>query len=147
MKNTFRFILILSLITFGFLGCKKSNDSLFIDIKTGKNQYVVNDKIDIKLTNHLTKQANYFICDNVGLRPSKFLKYNNGIWIEYDNPAVCTAMGPAGFYGILNASETRLDTIILPSETGYFKLRYAFVVDNVTLNYDSNEILINGLDK
>jgi hypothetical protein len=146
MKNTVRFILIILALSSGFFGCKKSNDSLEIVVKTGKNQYVVNDKIDVSVTNHLTKQANYFICDNVGLSPSKFLKYNNGKWTEYYYPAICTAMGPAGFYGVLNASYTKFDTLTLPSEIGQFKLRYTFIVNNDTLNYDSNEILINELD-
>lgn len=73
-------------------------------------------------------------------------QYNNCNWIKSYYPLVCTAMGPAGFYGTLNISETKYDTITLFNETGKFKLRFRFIIDNDSLDFDSNEFTINGLE-
>ena len=139
-------IITLFLMIFVFSCEKESNDSANIKIVTGKNEYVVNSRIDVTLKNDLNKKANYFKCDNVDLCPAKILKNENGIWIENEYAVVCTQMGLMGYFGILDIAETKHDNISLFNEVGKFKLRYRFVVDNDTLDFDSNEFLLYGLE-
>lgn len=140
-------IITLSLTIFVFSCEKESNDSTeTIKISTGKNEYVVNSKIDVTLKNDLNKQAAHFKCDNVDLCPSKILKNENGVWFENEYTVVCTQMGPMGYFGILSIAEIKHDTISLFNEVGKFKLRYRFVADNDTLEFDSNEFLLYGLE-
>jgi hypothetical protein len=135
------------ILTIFVIGCEKeSKDSLNIKVTTGKNEYVVNSKIDVTLKNDLNKKAYYFICDNVNLSPTKILKNENGVWIDAGYDIFCITMGPMGYFGILDKDETKHDTISLFNEIGKFKLRYRFVVDNDTLDFDSNEFLLNGLE-
>ncbi|MFC0878928.1 hypothetical protein ACE01N_20205 [Saccharicrinis sp. FJH2] len=135
------------ILTMFAIGCEKErHDSLNIKILTGKNEYVVNSKIDVTLKNDLYKQAAHFKCDNVDLCPAIILKNENGLWIENEYAVVCTQMGPMGYLGILDIAETKHDTILLFNEVGKFKLRYKFVVDNDTLDFDSNEFLLYGLE-
>jgi hypothetical protein len=140
-------IISLSLTIFVF-SCEKEskNSTEKIKIVTGKNGYVVNSKIDVSITNYIDKQATHFKCDNVDLCPSKILKNENGVWIESEYAVACTQMGPMGYFGVLNIAETKHDTISLLNEIGKFKLRYRFVVDNDTLDFDSNEFLLYGLE-
>lgn len=134
----------LSIIT---VGCEKEDkDSLNIKIVTGKNEYVVNSKIDVTIKNDLNKQAKYFKCDNVDISPAIILKNENGKWIENDNSIICTQMGSMGYFGVLDIAETKHDTLLLFNQIGKFKLRYRFVVDNDTLDFDSNEFLLYGLE-
>lgn len=140
-------IITLSLMILFFSCEKESHDSKEkIRIVTGKNEYVVNSKIDVTLKNDLSKQAAHFKCDNVDLCPTKIVKNENGVWIENEYAVLCTHMGPMGYYGVLNIAETKYDTISLFNETGKFKLRYRFVVDNDTLDFDSNEFSLYGLE-
>ena len=140
-------IITFSLTIFVFSCEKENKDSTeTIKITTGKNEYVVNSKIDVTLKNDLTKQASHFKCDNVDLCPSKILKNENGAWIENEYAVVCTQMGPMGYFGSLDIAEIKHDTISLFNEVGKFKLRYRFVVDNDTLDFDSNEFLLYGLE-
>lgn len=140
-------IITLALMIFVFSCKKESIDSTEnIKIVTGKNEYVVNSKIDVTLKNDLSKQAYHFKCDNVDLCPTKILKNENGEWIESEYAVACTQMGPMGYFGVLNMAETKHDTISLFNEIGEFKLRYRFVVDNDTLDFDSNEFLLYGLE-
>ena len=138
---------ILFSFTIIFIGCEEvSKDPINIKIETGKNEYVVNTVIDVTLTNNSNKQAQHFKCDNSDLGPFKMLKYENGIWIENYYAILCTAMGPMGYFGVLDISETKHDTLSLYNETGKFKLRYRFIVDNDTLDFDSNEFLLYGIE-
>ncbi len=140
-------IITLSLMIFAFSCEKESNDSTEkIKILTGKNEYVVNSKVDVTLKNGLSKQASHFKCDNVDICPSIILKKEDDKWIENEYAVLCTQMGPMGYFGILNIAETKHDTISLFNEIGRFKLRYRFVIDNDTLDFDSNEFLLYGLE-
>lgn len=139
-------IITLSLMIFVFSCEKDNNDSENIKIITGKKEYVVNSKIDVNLKNDLNKQAYHFKCDNVDLCPAKILKNENGVWTENEYSGACTQMGPMGYFGKLDIAETKHDTISLFNEIGKFKLRYRFVVDNDTLDFDSNEFLLYGLE-
>jgi len=139
--------IMLCLLTVFVISCEKeSKDSISIKIETGKNEYVVNSEIDVTIKNDLNKLASHFKCDNVDLCPAKILKNENGIWIENEYPVVCTQMGPMGYFGVLDLAETKHDTISLFNETGKFILRYRFVVDSDTLDFDSNEFLLYGLE-
>lgn len=140
-------IITLSLTIFLF-NCEKESKEITerIEITTGKNEYVVNSKIDLTIKNELNKQAFYFKCVNVEVCPSKILKNVDGVWIEKEYSVVCTQMGSMGDVGVLDIGETIHDTILLFNEIGRFKLRYRFVVDNDTLDFDSNEFLLYGLD-
>jgi hypothetical protein len=91
-----------------------------IKIETGKNEYVVNSKIDVTIKNDLSKQAAHFKCDNVDLCPSKIVKNENGVWIENEYAVFCTHMGPMGYFGVLNIAETKYDTISLFNEPDFF---------------------------
>jgi len=84
--------------------------------------------------------------DNVDIGPAIVLKNENGAWIENEYDVACTQMGPMGYFGILDIAGTKHDTISLFNEMGKFKLRYRFLVDNDTLDFDSNEFLIYGLE-
>jgi hypothetical protein len=139
-------ILVFSLTIF-LIGCEKeSNDSKIIVVETGKSEYIVNSKIDVTIKNNLDKQANHFICDNTDLSPWKILKYENGTWVGKEYSFACTQMGPMGYFGVLDISESKHDTISLFNEIGKFRLRYRFVVNKDTLDFDSNEFQLNGLD-
>jgi hypothetical protein len=128
-------------------GCEKESDSSkIIIVETGKSEYIVNSKIDVTIKNNLDKQANHFICDNTDLSPCEILKYENGAWVEKEYSVACTAMGPMGYFGVLDVSESKHDTISLFNEIGKFRLRYRFVVNKDTLDFDSNEFQLNGLD-
>lgn len=148
MKKLYLIISVLSIVLIVFVSCgkEKTKDSQKIIIKTGKNEYVVNTKIDVAITNNLNNQAKHFKCDNSDLSPSKILKNKNGKWIENDYAINCTQMGPMGYFGVLDISETKHDTLSLFNEIGKFKLRYRFVVDNDTLDFDSNEFILYGLE-
>lgn len=129
------------------VACEKESQSReAIIIKTGKADYLVNSKIDITITNRLGKRVNHFKCDNVDIAPAKILKLDNENWIENEYPVLCTHMGPEGYIGTLEASETIHDTVWLFNEMGYYKLRYCFVSDNDTLDYESNPFSISGLE-
>ena len=139
--------IIIFILTIFVIGCEKeSKDSLTIKIETGKNEYVVNSKITVTLKNNLNKQAAHFRCDNVDICPAIILKNVNGLWTENEYSVACTQMGPMGYFGTLDIAETKQDTISLFNEIGKFKLRYRFVVDNDTLDFDSNEFLVYGLE-
>ncbi|MBK8808390.1 MAG: hypothetical protein IPO21_17885 [Bacteroidales bacterium] len=143
-----RLIQTIFYITVVFLfGCdKEREDPTFIKITTGKSKYVVNSSIDVVLNNDLNKQATYLKCDNLDLFPVKILKKENGVWIENDYLVACTQMGPNSYIGVLDKAETKHDTVTLFNELGNFKLRYRFVADSDTLDFDSNEFLIYGLE-
>ncbi len=130
------------------LSCEKeNNDSLKnIEVLTGNDEYVVNSRIDVTLTNSLDEQAAHLSCDNADLWPEKILKYEDGAWVEYDYAVICTQVGSIGYSGVLEPGEVKNDTISMENETGNFKLRYQFVVDNDTLEFDSNEFLLYGLE-
>ena len=129
-------IVCCTLVIFAF-GCEKENENqTIIKITTEKTEYVVNSKIDVTIKNDLEKQAAYFKCDNVDLRPVKILKNENGVWIENEYLVNCTQMGPVGYFGVLDNAETKHDTITFFNEIGKFKLRYRFVVDNDTIDFD-----------
>lgn len=146
MGKLIKLLIVFSVLIYS--RCEKINnvESNEIKIKTGKTSYIINDKIDLILINNTNSQAKYFICDNSDLDPTWILKYDNGNWIDSYYPLVCTAWGPAGFYGTLNVSEIKLDTITLFNEIGKFKLRFRFVIGNDSIDFDSNEFIINGLD-
>ena len=139
-------IVCCSLVLFAF-GCQKDEENQSgIEIRTSKTNYVVNAKIPVTIESHLKIQAAYFTCDNIDLRAEKILKEENGAWVENQNLVNCTQMGPMGYFGILNQSETKKDSITLWNEVGKFKLRYRFVVDADTVDFDSNEFTVNALE-
>ncbi|HRX30643.1 MAG: hypothetical protein H6537_06925 [Bacteroidales bacterium] len=142
MKN-FIPIMLFSLLA---LACEKETQkSPNIEITTEKSEYAINSKIAVTIRNNLDKQAYYFKCDNVDICPSEILAHENGTWTEIDNPIACTQTGPMGYWGVLTVAETKHDTILLPNETGKFKLRYKLIVENDTFNFDSNEFLLYAL--
>lgn len=74
------------------------------------------------------------------------MKNENGLWIENEYAVACSHMEPMGYFGILDIAVTKHDTISLFNEIGKFKLRYRFVADNDTLDFDSNEFVLYGLE-
>lgn len=147
MKRVKLISIVLSL--FFFTNCEKTEtvESDTIKIRTGKANYLVNSEIDLTLINNTSSAAKHFICDNSNLAPTWIVEYDNNSWNEIEFPLLCTAMGPAGFYGILDVSEIKHDTVTLSiNETGKFKLRYRFVIGNDTLDFDSNEFTVSGLE-
>jgi hypothetical protein len=133
-------------LTIFMVACEKENtNKTDIMITTGNTEYVVNSMIDVTVKNDLKKQAAYFKCDNVDLCPAIILKNENGLWIENEYPVVCTQMGPMGYFGIIEIAETKYDTLSLFNETGLFKLKYRFVVESDTLDFESNEFILYEL--
>ncbi|MBN1950241.1 MAG: hypothetical protein JW801_03505 [Bacteroidales bacterium] len=138
---------LLLLLAILALGCERTKERVIgINIETGAAEYLVNTPVDVRLTNHLAFSANYFICDQVDLGPARIMKYQNNEWTGEEYAVVCTQMGPSGYYGVFRIGETRYDTVMLFNETGLFRFRYRFMVKEDTLEYDSNEFRIVGLE-
>lgn len=136
MKKINQFLIIALIIL--IIGCEKeSKDIATISIKTGKNEYLVNSKIDITIKNNSNKQAQYIKCSDNNIQ-SEIHKYYNDTWNSYYY-FLCTNQG------ILDISEIKHDTIVFLDETGKFKLRYSFIVNNEALTVYSNEFLITNL--
>lgn len=128
-------------------GCQKTRDEANeIRIRTGQDAYVANSPIDVAIKNNSLKPAMHFICDNVEIAPASILKKENDTWTETEYLIFCTQMGPMGYYGTLHTGQTKHDTVSLYNEIGEFKLRYRFILGQDTLNFDSNEFLVTGLE-
>jgi len=128
-------------------GCEKEGkDLITIRIETSKKEYFVNSTILVTITNDLNKQVTHFKCDNYDLVPTKILKKENGIWIENEYEVICTQMWPMGYFGALNTAEAKHNSITLFNSIGIFKLRYRFLIDNVYMDFDSNEFLLYGAE-
>ena len=131
-------------LTLCLVSCEKSDKMGFVDIKTGKTDYSINTKIGVTFSNYLGCKANYAICNNSGPLPTEILIYKNGNWVDSTYYTICTAIGPSGYFGVINMAEIKHDTLILVNyTTGKFKLRYPFVVNKDTLHFDSNEFNVN----
>jgi hypothetical protein len=139
--------LMLSFFIFLAIECKKEDkDIKTVQVTVGKKEYIVNSKIDIIIKNDLNKPLYYLKCDNADLLPEIILEYENNQWNEIKNLPVCTQMGPMGYFGVIKEGETRKDTVILFNKIGKFKFRYIFIVDNDTLDFDSNEFKVHGFE-
>ncbi|MFN8208472.1 MAG: hypothetical protein U0T82_13840 [Bacteroidales bacterium] len=117
-----------------------------ISVRTGAKQYLVNRWIDVSITNNYPGQIRYFLCDLEDLSPTCWLKKENGNWVEYPFERLCTQMGPMGYYGIIAEDETVKDSVTLFNGIGSFKLRYSFITGEDTLDFDSNEFRLFGLE-
>lgn len=126
------------------VSCESENDSQIITIQTGKSEYIYQSEVDVTITNNSTKDVNYFKCDNSDLSPSQILRYDNGKWTAEDFYVICTAMGPSGYFGIIDGLGSKQDTIPLDMRLGKMKYRYKFVIENDTLTIDSNEFNVYG---
>jgi len=119
------------------------NDSTII-IRTNKNQYFTNETINVSVTNKLDLPVNYFKCDNVDLSPVQVLQFSNGGWIEKEIPYLCTAMGPSGYFGVLNVKQAKNNSVSLPNMNGLIKLQFKFRLGEYYITYYSNEFTIKG---
>ena len=139
-------VIILYFLVILFLGCKEEKDEVKnIEVLTGENEYLIGHEIDVSVINKLGKQVNYFRCDNVDFGPNEILVQEDGFWKETGFSIACTQMGLMGYWGVLSIGETQYDTLTI-SEFGIYKLRYRFVSGNDTLDVDSNEFTIKGLE-
>lgn len=125
------------------LSCETENETSTLTVNTGKGEYTYLSYVDVTLTNQSDKDAAYFTCDNVDLTPSQILHYDNGEWVVEEIPVLCTGMGPAGYFGTIEADGNKKDTVVMDMPIGRVKLRYQFVIDNDTLNFDSNEFVVS----
>lgn len=114
-----------------------------ITIRTDQSDYKTNSDIAFEFTKKIKKEAFFFVCDNnQSLHPSKVLKYDSGKWIESVAFRICTAMWPSGYFGKIDRKSTQFRAWYKFTEKGKFKLRYRFIIDRDTLDFDSNEVTI-----
>jgi len=138
------FILTCTFLLSLIIGCETDEpiDNLrTIEIVTEKNEYNINETINISITNYLSDTAKYFKCDNHDLRASHIMKNESGVWTEQKLAYRCTAMGPMGFFGDLPPSQSKEDSIKIDS-AGTYKLKYTFIIKGDTTNFLSNEFKI-----
>ena len=81
------------------------------------------------------------MCDNIEIAPDQVTRYMAEDWLYENYVVMCTAMGPAGYIGLLEPQELLSDTIML-FETGKYKLLYTFIHETDKLLIESNEFYI-----
>ena len=132
MNKAIKFLLFLS-----FLACDADEDELQILVETDKTEYLVNEDIQVSISNLSEKSAYYFRCDNVDLSPSHILRFEKIRWQEEEQFYLCTFRGPSGFIGSLAQGSTEIDLTSL-EKRGMYRLRYEFKIDGVRRYYESN---------
>jgi hypothetical protein len=143
--KTLNAVLVSSIIIFAS-GCEKTtmntNESeKEIVVSTDKKVYSSGEKIAIEVLNKTKNEWNHFKCDNVNIAPDKISKFHSGIWLEFDYFVICTTMGPAGYFALIEPMEMIKDTLMI-EEIGKYKLRFKFIAGSDTLFYYSNEFEI-----
>ncbi len=135
---------LVSIIIIFSLSCEKTTTNTIeseIVISTDEKIYSSNEKIAFEVLNKTENAWTHFICDNVNIAPDKIVKFHTGTWLEFDYFVICTAMGPAGYFGILEPMDMINDSLMI-EEIGRYKLRFKFIAESDTLFYYSNEFVI-----
>ena len=142
-KNIFLPILLFILL----VQCKREEVvTKTIEIKTDKTEYQIFEQISLIITNHLEKEASHFSCDQIDIAPSHLVeKDNSENWIENELTYNCTHVGPMGYFGTLLSSAIKNDSTSI-EETGTYKLKYTFIIENDTTFYYSNEFSVIAPD-
>lgn len=143
-----RFIFLFAMVAYLllFIQCKKqtySNEDRnpTIEIKTDKNIYSISENIATEIVNKTANIIYHFKCDNVNIAPDRIEKFQNNSWFDLNYYVVCTAMGPAGYFGNLLPTESISDTILI-SKSGIYRLKYKFIIELDTVICKSNKFQI-----
>lgn len=123
------------------MACDAGEDELLILVETDQSDYLVNEDIQVNISNLSERNATYFRCDNVDLTPSHILRFEKVRWQAEEQFFLCTFRGPSGFIGSLTQGATEIDLISM-QKRGIYQLRYEFEIDGIRRFFDSNKFKV-----